>query len=155
MLSSSLMNKEKLVLPANAARAQVAALKSCMALLDGRSALNPQIPDDDPDLIETWEHSLNECLASDRQRVDCILLAIETAGSIIELTIAQAESLLRVCSAIRLEIRARYLSKNPDSGEDADNFIFEELDEVTGQAIMMDQHLANLQDLFLMQLSET
>ena len=153
-LSWNPMNKERLVLATNAARAQVAALKSCMALLDGSCALHPQIPDDDPDLIETWEHSLKECLESDRHRVNGLLHAIESAGSIIEISMAQAESLLRVCSAIRLEIRARYLNKNPDAYQDTDDIITEEQNETTNQAFMMDQHLANLQDLLLYQLTD-
>ena len=70
------MNKEKLYLPTNAARAQVAALKLSMALLDDFPELNVQIPDDDPDFIETWKCSLNDCFEADRQRVNNILHAL-------------------------------------------------------------------------------
>ena len=88
------MNKEKLLLPTNAARAQVAALKLSIALLDNSSGLNAQIPDEDPDLVETWKYSLKECIEADCQRVRGILHAIQSAGSIIELTMMQTESLL-------------------------------------------------------------
>ena len=116
------MNKKRLLLPANAARAQIAALKLSMASLSGSPGLNAQIPDDDPDLIETWKHSLNECFELDCQHVQKILDEAQFAGSIIELSITQTDSLLRVCSAIRLKINERYLTESPEIFEGTDDF---------------------------------
>ena len=148
------MNKKRLLLPANAARTQIAALKLSMASLSGSPGLNAQIPDDDPDLIETWKHSLNECFELDCQHVQKILDEAQFAGSIIELSITQTDSLLRVCSAIRLKINERYLTESPEIFEGTDDFILDQLNEATDQAIIMDEHLANLQDLLLNQLSK-
>jgi hypothetical protein len=87
-------------------------------LLDGledRIPRMPQIPDEDPDLIEWWKSSLRERFAEDAGVLREVLQSPGFGQGKVELSMAQAESLLRACSGLRLTIRQSVLGRFSDA----------------------------------------
>ncbi len=118
-------------------------------------AAQPTLPDTDSVFREVWTQEL---LATQNEDVSALLGLFNedffTEG-VVAFDQSNAESIARACSAIRLQLRERYLKPLGDDALEMGEVELARLDEPTRKAFMCYLFLATIQELIIQHLDES
>ena len=118
-------------------------------------AAQPTLPDTDSVFREVWTQEL---LATQNEDVSALLGLFNEdffPEGVVAFDQSNAESIARACSAIRLQLRERYLKPLGDDALEMGEVELARLDEPTRKAFMCYLFLATIQELIIQHLDES
>lgn len=137
----------KLSLPA--VKPLLALIRSASDPLERQLAVSPLMPDLDRDLRDTWNAEL---LSSQSSEVRTLLQLFEgdfPETGVISFDAGNAEATARACSAVRLQLRARFLPEVNDEALETGQIDFGSLAGNVRDAFMAYLFLATIQELII------
>jgi hypothetical protein len=124
-------------------------VKAAIDDLRGQLAAPQHLQDLDEDLRTAWTDDLLGGQNEDCRRFLAMFDREFFANGTISFDEANAESVLRACTAIRLRLRERQLKNIADEGLESSNVDITQLGETTARAFMCYVFLATLQELII------
>ena len=129
-------------------------LKSASDVLANRLALPLNIPELDADSKELWNHDL---LASQNQDIEGLIKLFKRKffrEETIAFDEANAESMIRACSALKLYLFNEYLADLDEEDFESDNVIFDVLSERQQKPYLAFMFLDTLQKVIMRHLND-
>lgn len=131
------------------------AVKSAADTLEPRLAVEPQVPEHEPDFAASWR---DELLGGQRSDLAVLLGLFGSeffATGIIVLDEQNGEPVLRACAAVRLRLRELHLRGLDDGSPESGEVELEELPEAQSRAFAAYVFLATLQEVIIQHLDPT
>ena len=127
-------------------------MKETVGDLTGRLAAPQQLQDVDPELRAGWRDELLQGQNDDCRKFLAMFDRDFFAGGVVGFDEANAEGVLRACSAIRLRLRDRELAGVADDALESGNLDITQLTPRLQKAFMCYVFLATLQELIIQHL---
>ncbi len=127
-------------------------IKSVADELRGTLVIDPQFPDSDPDLQESWKKGLLETQSDDMDGFMALFDRDFFESGNVVIDEDNADTALRAAAALRLRIRSAFLNDVPDEALEKGDIEFETLPLQEQQAYAAYLFLATIQEIVIQHL---
>jgi hypothetical protein len=130
-------------------------IKSASDSLQGQLAAPVAMKDLEPEFQDTWTGELRTAQNEDVRTLLALFDSEFFSTGVISFDEENAEAIVRACSAVRLRLRARYLTELNDETLEGGDLELEDLEEPARKAFMCYLFLATIQELIIQHLDSS